>query len=253
MPSIIRRYGCHDDPSHALGNAPNLSGNATLAFGLGGAVDWRPKLSDIPISDQWTTQSCVGHAMAIAIALRIRASGAWAPLPSALDIYDMALGDVRVDAGTTLFAAADAVSRLGWLTEVERPWDASKVATQKDRATWRLAHKAWLRRGMKHRRVVIDVRRAIENALNAGFGVVIGSDVGPEFEDLRPGEVYAGEPIRKGGHALAVVGYNANGVIIRNSWGSSWCDGGYGMLTWDFIESAKTRSIWVIDSMPQFS
>jgi C1A family cysteine protease len=31
----------------------------------------------------------------------------------------------------------------------------------------------------------------------------------------------------KGGHAMAVVGYNRQGFIIRNSWGSGWGDNGY--------------------------
>ena len=31
----------------------------------------------------------------------------------------------------------------------------------------------------------------------------------------------------KGGHAMAVVGYLEDCFIIRNSWGSSWCDNGY--------------------------
>ena len=31
----------------------------------------------------------------------------------------------------------------------------------------------------------------------------------------------------KGGHAMAVVGYNNDGFIIRNSWGASWGDNGY--------------------------
>lgn len=30
-----------------------------------------------------------------------------------------------------------------------------------------------------------------------------------------------------GGHAMAVVGYNKNSFIIRNSWGDNWADNGY--------------------------
>ena len=37
----------------------------------------------------------------------------------------------------------------------------------------------------------------------------------------RPGEE------RQGGHAMTLVGYNAEGFIIRNSWGASWGDGGH--------------------------
>ena len=33
--------------------------------------------------------------------------------------------------------------------------------------------------------------------------------------------------INMGGHAMTVVGYNREGFIIRNTWGQSWCSGGY--------------------------
>lgn len=37
---------------------------------------------------------------------------------------------------------------------------------------------------------------------------------------------YKGQP-RRGGHAMAVVGYNSKGYIIRNSWSNYWGDCGY--------------------------
>lgn len=245
--------GCNEDPPGAIGN----DGGSIALDKFGAAalpqIDWRHKLGDIPIANQTPTQSCVGQAMAIAIALCMRARGTWAPPPSPLHIYEMALGNEQVDAGTTLFAAADAVARFGWLSEAERPWDASLVCAEKDRGRtpWGLAHKAYKRAGMKHHRVFANVRASIEAACSAGLGVVLGCDVGPEFEDLLPGEAYAGEPVRLGGHAVAVVGYDDEGVWIRNSWGEHWCDHGHAKLAWDFVESQKVRSIWVIDSMPQ--
>jgi C1A family cysteine protease len=33
-----------------------------------------------------------------------------------------------------------------------------------------------------------------------------------------------------GGHAMCVVGYNAEGFIVRNSWGDDWLDNGYCMF-----------------------
>lgn len=33
--------------------------------------------------------------------------------------------------------------------------------------------------------------------------------------------------VRKGGHAVAIVGYNKEGFILRNSWGRKWGDNGY--------------------------
>lgn len=36
-----------------------------------------------------------------------------------------------------------------------------------------------------------------------------------------------------GGHAMAVVGYNINGFIIRNSWGTGWGKDGYCIMAYD--------------------
>lgn len=243
--------GWQDDPEDAIGNDAFLLdkfGAASLS-----QIDWRHKLNDIPIADQTPTQSCVGHSMSIAIALCMRAKGTWAPQPSALHIYDMARGHDRIDAGTTLFSAVDSVARFGWLSEAELPWNPELVSAPNDgdRTPWGLAHKAWRRAGMKHHRVLVNVRTSIENALSQGLGVVIGCDVGPEFEDLGPLEIYAGEPVRLGGHAMALVGFDSDCVTVRNSWGEYWCHQGHGRIAWDFIESQKTRSIWVVDSMPQ--
>ena len=55
-------------------------------------------------------------------------------------------------------------------------------------------------------------------------------DTRPEF--WRP---KGNEPLR-GGHALAVVGYNKEGFIIRNSWGRYWGNNGYFEMSYDSFE-----------------
>lgn len=36
------------------------------------------------------------------------------------------------------------------------------------------------------------------------------------------------------GHAVTIVGYNADGFIIKNSWGSSWGNKGYAVVSYDY-------------------
>jgi hypothetical protein len=52
-----------------------------------------------------------------------------------------------------------------------------------------------------------------------------------------------------GGHAMAVVGYNVNGFIIRNSWGTNWGKDGYCVmpyedfpLAWEVWSTCDARS-----------
>ena len=43
----------------------------------------------------------------------------------------------------------------------------------------------------------------------------------------------------RGGHAICIVGYRADGrFIVRNSWGTSWGDNGFGYLHPDYIAAA---------------
>ena len=51
-----------------------------------------------------------------------------------------------------------------------------------------------------------------------------------------------GEPA---GHAVAIVGYDADGVIIRNSWGTGWGDGGFKHATWAYAVDAFTDAYGV--------
>jgi hypothetical protein len=41
----------------------------------------------------------------------------------------------------------------------------------------------------------------------------------------------------RGLHEVLAVGYDSTGVIIQNSWGTSWGNQGFGTLDWDFIEN----------------
>lgn len=47
-----------------------------------------------------------------------------------------------------------------------------------------------------------------------------------------------------GGHAISIVGYNPKGFIIRNSWGTSYGDKGYGLL--EYEDFSSFYEIWTI-------
>lgn len=242
--------GCKPDLPCTIGDWPKRAMLGALRQSRHTEVDLRKHLADIPIADQGLTQSCVGHSMAAAIALQLRvnAGQAHAPLPSALHIYDMARGHDRVDNGTTLFSAADAVSRFGWLAEAELPWDSSAVVGDR-RPTWGKSATAYTRRGTKHHRLYVADKGILSQAVAAGLGVVVGCTVGDVFQDLTNGDIYYGESQYLGSHAMAVVGYTKDAVIVRNSWGADWGHYGHGLISWGFIQNpAQTHSVWIIDA-----
>lgn len=47
-----------------------------------------------------------------------------------------------------------------------------------------------------------------------------------------------------GGHAVAIVGYNKKGFIIRNSWGTSYGENGYSIITYEDFN--KIIECWTI-------
>ena len=56
-----------------------------------------------------------------------------------------------------------------------------------------------------------------------------------------------------GGHAMAVVGYDSNSFIIRNSWGTSWGNGGYSNLYFkDYQYVIQAWSAISINPLPPF-
>ena len=47
----------------------------------------------------------------------------------------------------------------------------------------------------------------------------------------------------RGGHAVAIVGYLPNGrFIVRNSWGTSWGDKGFGYASLAYAQEAFTEA-----------
>jgi hypothetical protein len=77
--------------------------------------------------------------------------------------------------------------------------------------------------------------------LASGTPVALGIPVFNDFMYLRSHGLYSttsGSSL--GGHMIAAYGYDAQGVYIRNSWGTGWGNGGDAHLSWSFITKAAT-------------
>ena len=46
----------------------------------------------------------------------------------------------------------------------------------------------------------------------------------------------------RGGHAVALVGYRPGRFIVRNSWGTSWGQGGFGYASLAYAQEAFTEA-----------
>lgn len=59
-----------------------------------------------------------------------------------------------------------------------------------------------------------------------------------DFWNKKPGQYLQGY------HAISIVGYDEDGFIIRNSWGTEFCDDGYTKL--DLEDFCKLLEVWTI-------
>ncbi len=205
----------------------------------------------ITVRDQDGTQSCVGHAWAQAIELAYAWHNTLTGDLSPLALYFWARashGAAGEDAGTYLRAAAKAVMRFGVPSERTWPFRASRVNVS---PAWQAYRDAYDRRGLRgYYRVDATDLDGIRKAIANGKPVVGGWRVDRAFTQFRGTgtiDMITGEII--GGHALCLMGYNADGTFeIINSWGTSFGNQGYAHVTEDFV--SQGHDLWVLDVTP---
>jgi C1A family cysteine protease len=146
--------------------------------------------------------------------------------------------------GTSFDSAAAAISTTGQPLEAIWPYEPRRRAgtrydpPSKPTADW---HTSSLDKA------VLDLA-SVRTELDADRPVVLGLTV---FDTLfmpsatgRIDAPAAGSPAR-GRHAVLAVGHDADAVLIRNSWGTTWALGGYGWLSNDYADHHVLEA-WVI-------
>lgn len=88
-----------------------------------------------------------------------------------------------------------------------------------------------------------------------GLPSMFGFPVYPEYDAPAPGALIAypaaGHQAR-GGHANAVAGYDDNlkigadkgALLVRNSWGPTWGDAGYGWMSYRYVTQGLANDFW---------
>jgi C1A family cysteine protease len=99
----------------------------------------------------------------------------------------------------------------------------------------------------------------VRASIAAGFPCMFGFPVYPEYDNPLPKALIAyptpGSSSR-GGHANVAAGYDddliINGdkgaLLVRNSWGTSWGDAGYGWLSYKYVTQGLANDWWTMIS-----
>jgi outer membrane protein assembly factor BamB len=159
------------------------------------------------------------------------------------------------DEGRYVDGAIDFLVDSGDASELNAPYidvcsqDWGQAAVD-DAALFNLEHKHWINPtglvGVHKLKSILAIQRKT---------VVLSTGITSDFDGLGPGEVwnYSGGTISDHfHHAMCIVGYDdgKQAFKVRNSWGSSWADGGYGWIAYRNFEMAYTElhlGTWTMD------
>lgn len=99
----------------------------------------------------------------------------------------------------------------------------------------------------------------IKAMLASGNPIAISIPVYRYFEEVSATNPFVNSPgisdiaTFLGNHALFVYGYDQRGVLVENSWGTRWGNGGFGELSWDYVAYDATEAVAMTPQLPLFS
>jgi len=208
------------------------------------------------VGDQGTTGSCVGWATADAL-LRwhyVR-SGRLKPTETLskrfiwmaskeTDEFDRSPTTFIENAGTSLKAALDVARKFGAVKESVLPFGGALYAG-KPETFYALAAQLKIQ---SYFNLSLDRGGSIEGWrrwLATRGPIVTRLDIDRTWDDCgsTAGNLDVPQPkTRRGGHAVALVGYTPDRFIVRNSWGTAWGDKGFAYASLAYAKDAFTEA-----------
>lgn len=226
------------------------------------SVDLRPQ--DVAIMDQGRIGSCTANAGAglwgfveqkeFAAGLVNQPEqfpGGYKTI-SRLMLYYLArvlAGDVSTDDGAELRNITGVWAKWGICTEEEWPYDVSKMFKSPPSVDYGIA---WHHKVLKSYRISDGGHEEIKTSLIAGYPVMFGFTIYENFMSQMTNstgivQMPSGQIL--GGHAIEIIGYDdvRAWYIIRNSWGNSWGDNGYGYMPYAYVDNSRLcNDFWTI-------
>ena len=194
-----------------------------------------------PVENQGIMGSCTGHAVTAAVELiHNQETGSYRHLSRLFVYYNGRLLDgwPEADDGATIRSCVKAVNKRGIPYETRWPYLRRNLLTAPPKEAYDCAE---ARKVVGYQRINSQNLNAIRRALSQRLPVVFGFEVYDSFMSAtveRTGRMRmpkAGE-VSTGGHAVVAVGYDDTKkvLIVRNSWGKEWGDGGYFYMPYAF-------------------
>ncbi len=241
----------------------NTVGVTNLKTSLPKKVDLRGNFS--PVEDQENIGSCTAHAaVGLMEYFEITAHGTYTNA-SRLFVYKATRNMLHwtSDDGAFLRTTMGALALFGSPPEEYWPYDTSKFNDEPPAFCYAYASNFQaisyyrLDDGVAKKELLQRIKRNIAHKLPSMFGFAV---YGSMYNSLNPGEIpFPSEYDRqRGGHAVVCAGYDDAKVIehprtgqqtkgallIRNSWGIGWGEGGYGWLPYEYVLQGLAVDWW---------
>ena len=232
----------------ALAAKPEFA--ARLTTPQTGVVDLRSKCP--AVYNQYSIGSCVANAIVGDLEFLELMEGIPYTHLSRMFVYYNArleMNETDKDDGSIISLAMGTLTKQGVASEATCPYDTGNVFLRPDWMAYRDAFAHTIVQSYKILTTGVDRHNDIQTALNAGHPVVFGTPVwnsirGVSFDGMMP---MPDSSPSIGGHAMLIVGYDLSHqiYIIRNSWGTTWGDGGYGYMPMAYLDAAGADDFWV--------
>jgi C1A family cysteine protease len=205
------------------------------------------------VGDQGTTGSCVGWALADSVlrwhfaqAGRIAKSDilsprfTWMAAKETDQFVTQPTTFIESD-GTSLKAALDVARTWGSVRDQILPFASSRLYTGEAATFYAIATQLKIASYFNLGIELPDWRKW----LASGGPILTRLDVDSTWDQAtaNKGKLTTYKPsTARGGHAVALVGFTADGFIVRNSWSATWGDNGYGYATDAYASKAFTEA-----------